>query len=306
MSATDNFGNKWQAVYYGSANEKAVQYSEFHKAVFNKLGRITYRVSACNSQGFCGNYARNAPLLLTDAAFVSPVPASHKATACLDLPKVVEESSNFALSWCLSEANNVQSYELLGELAGTIVSGNQASFSTTSQGLLSVIRPALPAGREYCYKTQVTYNDGSKSAYSDTQCLTVGSVVFEAPTDMIERATGNGENNFDLGWSAVDNADHYLLERQGDLGTWHAVDCVVNNLTIDNKPLIGCNLALTIADLVPELNRMVYRVSACNSNNMCGNYSRHNFELTDISPILFIHTELLGTPTLKTNNGGVQ
>jgi|GEM_PF-3628889 len=111
----------------------------------------------------------------------------------------------------------------------------------------------------------------------------MGYIAFEAPTELLSKGTtpGGDHFNFNIGWSPVSGANYYVLERESNIGTWNVVNCAKAPVEINAKQLIGCNVDLTSADEVPELGRMIYRVAACNSSGVCGNYIRHNFALAE-------------------------
>ncbi|GLX78737.1 hypothetical protein tinsulaeT_20770 [Thalassotalea insulae] len=278
-STTSNEGNQWQAVYYGGQSSQLLRFSAFHKQIHDALGRLTYRVSGCNALGVCGNYAREPLKTLTTDSFLATVPAEHKVPACIDLPAQVAAGQNIPVSFCPSQVSNVQSYELYGELAGVVVEDAPSDFAKTSQGLNLVVRPALPEGKEYCYKLDAKLTDGSTSGYTDKLCTLVGELVFEAPTEFLAIAANTGFNHFDLLWTPLTGAHHYQLEQETYYGVWQMVSCTPDSFTYNNQSYQRCGVEVTDEDIVPEIGKMVYRVSACNVGNVCGNYQRVNFEL---------------------------
>ncbi|GLX78740.1 hypothetical protein tinsulaeT_20800 [Thalassotalea insulae] len=271
--------SEWQAIQYSEATSKQLQYGSAQQAVYNVLGHMGYRVSACRDDNVCGKFARVYLAPVSSSAFLTSPPLEHKVPACLRVPEVVAAGESIPVSWCPPQQSGVHSYDIVGELKSIIVDEEQSFFAKDKQGLLTINRPSLPEGREYCYKVRAKYSDGSVSDYTEKQCTTVGSIVFDAPAEMLYRASTTQFNNFDIAWSPITNADHYLLERQSEVGLWQTVNCQASNISINTNDYVGCNLNLTSDDLLQELGQVFYRVSACNAENVCGNYQRVNFEL---------------------------
>ncbi|WP_448566730.1 Ig-like domain-containing protein [Thalassotalea ganghwensis] len=292
-STTEAEGNQWQPVYFGAENQQIVQFSAFHQAIYNNLGRLTYRVSACNAQGLCGNYAREPLKTLTATNFLATVPAAHKLPACIDVPSQVSAGQIIPVSFCPTQSLDTASYDLYGELAGVIKSGKEADFARTAQGLLLERRPSLPEGREYCYKLAAIDKQGSQSAYTEKLCALVGTLAYPEPQEFIHRFTQTTPNNVDLLWLAVDGADHYQLEQQTTIGEWQSVVCTITTTSHNGVDYQGCNIDISEADILPEIGKAVYRVSACNASNVCGNYVRENVALGEK---IRMTTELLSKP----------
>jgi len=296
---------KWQAIYYGSETVVNQKYSEFHKQIYQELGSIGYRVSACNTQGICGDHMRVYYSNIVENNYIVPVPSEHKAPSCIDVPNTVNKGSSITINWCASQANNVYKYELLGELAGIINSGLPNSLTRTEQGLFTLKRPPLPEGKHYCYKVRTVFKDGSASSYSEKKCTLVGKLAFKAPEVFLSIMNPNYFNQYQLAWSSNNNADSYLLEIQTTYGNWEEVICNKKDIQLDGKLLRGCTLSLKEKNVIPELGKVIFRVSSCNADNICGDYKRTNLELTPFPTLFEDNSGNLLFKTIGNSPGGI-
>ncbi|WP_448566712.1 hypothetical protein [Thalassotalea ganghwensis] len=285
----------WQAVHYSSANKKRQRYSAFHQTAFNLLGHMGYRVSACNDENICGNYARVYNGSISQSAFLSQPAAEHTMPACMYVPPQVNANQAIQVSWCMPEHESVQGFELQGELKNIIVVDSVANFAVDKQGLLTITRPILPQGREYCYNVRTVFINGARSAYHNKQCVVVGEVVFPATTEFTHRRVTGVVNRVDLLWSPITGAHHYLLEQQTELGIWQPLNCAIDSTTDNGNIYQRCQVDVKASDIFTGTDKASYRVSACNASNVCGNYQREYVPY--IEPIS-IKTELLSKPIL--------
>jgi hypothetical protein len=271
--------SQWQAVQFSGATIKALQFNAAHYDIYTQLGHIAYRVSACDQSEYCGNFARVYYSTLDSEVILNSPSESQKVPACLVVPEQVNQGENIDVSWCAAEAD-VQGYELVGELKNTIADGDVNSFATSAQGLFTVVRPPLPGGREYCYKVRAIFSDGSAGGYTAASCVIVGNIVFDAPVQMLSEQVADTSNDYDIAWTPVDGSDHYLFEREVAEGVWASLDCAIGPITLNSASYVGCRLSLTRLDVYPEIGKVGFRVSACNTSGQCGNYQRHYFMLT--------------------------
>jgi hypothetical protein len=270
--------SQWQAVQYSSATVKALQFNSVHYDIYTQLGHIAYRVSACDQSEYCGNFERVYYRGLNSEAFVDAPSESQKIPACLLVPEQVNQGEYINISWCAAETE-VQGYELVGELKNTIAAGDFSSFATSAQGLYTVVRPPLPGGREYCYKVRALLNDGAVGDYTDTRCVIVGNIVFDAPVQMLSEHVPDTNDDYDIAWTPVNGSDHYLFEQQVSAGEWTPLDCSIGSITLSSGNFVGCRVSLSRLDAFPEIGKVGFRVSACNASGQCGNYQRHYFKL---------------------------
>ena len=137
----------------------------------------------------------------------------------------------------------------------------------------------------------------TRSGYTEKLCVAVGDIAFAAPEEFIAVASESVRNNFDLLWTPLENVDHYLLEQRVSMTEWQTFQCSVAQKVHNGKNYQSCNIDVTGEDLVPELGKVVYRVSGCDINNICGNYQRVSFSLTSV--ILNMRTDLIGKPSVS-------
>lgn len=277
--------SEWQAVQYSTATERMVKFNPFYKNIYQQLGHIAYRVSACNNKEYCGNYSRVYYSTLSNGAFSATTPDTDKVPACLVVPEHVNQGESIKVSWCKPEATGVESYELVGELKGRIASGETDEFSLSLQALVTVTRPVLPEGREYCYKVRANYSNGEFGDYTATQCVIVDNISFPASEKMTAQQSVSEFYSYNIGWLPVSGAHHYQLEKVSFTGLlqpeaqWSAVACNVQAININQAEYVGCAITLSEADRIGGVGRIGLRVTACNKYNVCGNFERHYFDL---------------------------
>jgi hypothetical protein len=292
QSPTGIEGNDWQAIAYTSSTSIPLMFSEFHQSIYNSMGRFTYRVSACTSAGICGDYQRTKIDTLSASAFLATVPAEHKVPACIHVPPSVLEGASFSVEFCPTQATDVSSYDVYGELAGIISSGSLANFGKSKQGLAKLIRSGLTAGKEYCYKLAAMYGE-SRSAYTETRCIDVGNIVFDAPASF--QAVSSGvENQYNLIWKSVVGAYSYKMERETSYGVWTTITCNATNQNYAGQAYVGCPVSISSDQIIDRKKAIVYRVSACTSLQKCGSYSVANIKPGAV--IISTTVELLGRP----------
>ncbi|MDN3484375.1 fibronectin type III domain-containing protein [Pseudoalteromonas sp. APC 3224] len=248
----------------------------------------------------------NSNAFLNARLNVVPVNKSD-SPACLNIPSVTPVNTPINISWCGTVKQGVTKFELFGELDGLLFSSAPNNIPINSLGQYKVTRPRLAAGREYCYKVRASYSDGSKGAFSDTACTVVGEKVFDAPNAF---TISRQNSDYALEWSSVVGASHYVLEQRTAIqsGGWEIFQCGTRNILHTR-----CNTQLASSDFVPELgDKAIFRVSACNSQNICGDFKRASIayvQLPDDSDgkkqIIFIHTDLQGSPVVSTYLNGV-
>jgi RHS repeat-associated protein len=259
----------WQPVYYGPASEVIQQFSDFHKFYYERIPHMAYRVSACDADGVCGDHKRVFYRNFNPAAYLDSPSSAHLTPACID----VRAKGNYTteIKWCESQALNVASYELYGELLNQVSTHPVTSLTKNLQGLVTTERSGLEPGRDYCYKVRARMTDGSVSNFSAKQCVTVGEKAFEAVPSLTLEAQST--NQVTLNWSKplTGTPDLYLLEQQvmSSNGTidWQAVyfgpqTTYVQNLNNFHKHHVN------------QLSQLAYRVSACNKEAVCGDYTR--------------------------------
>jgi hypothetical protein len=195
------------------------------------------------------------------------------------VPEQVNEGEPIQVSWCPTQAPGVQYYEFLGELKGVLSTITPSEFNYDKQGLLTLERPPLPAGREYCYKVRAIFTSGEEGGYIDKQCVTVGYTAFPATQAFISVTVDEASGQYDLLWLPIENAVSYHLERRASVDVWQTYECDITSLTYDNQLYQGCRVNLTQDDIIEEFNNVIFRVSACDANGVCGNYERTRITL---------------------------
>ena len=263
-------------------------------------GEYNFKVYACDDSNtllICGGISKtkviNPPDTFEPNEQIQPRNVSYSDTDA----KVAYQQS-FELQWNNppiegDTEKRLDHFEIYGELAGKIATitarGGQSylyklernSGKNTSQGYV----PFLDEGRQYCYKVIPIYmmfansslvageagypDDSLKGTY---QCVTVGDeVAFQAPNGLrVFGQIANSEHDptvsVPVTWSPIVTSPapkNYLVEIQypWDSGSWRSVYYGSEAYT----------------SLYMNEGNQVIRVSACDQNDICGNYRRIYF-----------------------------
>ncbi|MBE0368095.1 fibronectin type III domain-containing protein [Pseudoalteromonas aurantia] len=259
----------WQPVHYGAATEITQQFSDFHKFYYQRIPHMAYRVSACDAQGVCGDHKRVFYRNFNPSAYLDAPSSAHLTPACMD----VKAKGNYTteIKWCESQALNVASYELYGELLNRVSEHPATSLTKDLQGLVTVERNELEPGREYCYKVRAKMTDGSVSAFTPKQCVTVGNKAFEAVPNFTHKMESSNQVALSWGKPTTGTPDLYLLEQQvmqsnGNIA-WQAVyygsqTSYIHQLNDFHKYH------------ATKLSQRTYRVSACTKAGICGDFAK--------------------------------
>ncbi|NQZ09585.1 MAG: Ig-like domain-containing protein [Algicola sp.] len=153
-----------------------------------------------------------------------------------------------------------------------------------------------PYGNYYGTDSFTYWAQDTQGAYSGlTQVsLTINAVILTPakPTiTLVNAATGR----LTLSWAAQANASKYTLQ-EAFCGT----SC--NSLTW--QTLASNTSALTLNRTVNSGGIWAYRILACTSNYICSGYSDMATSQINRIPVVFIHSDLLGTPVAHTNEAG--
>lgn len=207
---------------------------------------------------------------------------------------VVAHGEHFKLKW-LNPPNTGDSdkilahFEVYGELSGKIAEvavrgGETYQYEVERNSGIRVGDappiPVLDSGRQYCYKVLPIYrvSDANwtlvagEAAYPDpTQCMTIDKIAFEAPSalsvfNQIPNSDTKATYSVPVTWSPITTSpapQNYLVEIQYpfETGVWRSVYYGPESYT--SLRLSGGN--------------QVIRVSACDENDVCGNYRRIYF-----------------------------
>ncbi|MFT5162349.1 MAG: YD repeat-containing protein, partial [Alteromonadaceae bacterium] len=179
----------WSPVYVGTIPH--------HQQHFSTNAFEAYRVSACKSNGYCGNYQR----LYFDsvAGISSSTLAKYKKPACLNVPSSIGPGETIPVSWCAPQTTGVASYEMT-DISGTLIHGGPPSFfNKTLQGLVASPQPAPALGNQYCY-TVKAYFPNDASSYSTSQKC--GTVKNKAAMPVISPASGDIYHITEIGFSS--------------------------------------------------------------------------------------------------------
>ena len=213
--------------------------------------------------------------------------------ACLEVPEQVADGEGIMVSWCPSPAQNkVASYQLVGELKDILLTQSPAELGSDDSGNFTVTRPALPAGKAYCYKVRAVFNDSTTSLYTVTKCTQVGELAFPAPETFFAEPVSEVNANYRFFWSGVSQNNlapaSYQLEQRLDDDSWQPISC--NVATVNGY--LSCAIELDLAK--GGYNGLVqYRLSACTADGVCGNYARAEIMYQSRTNI---KTELIGAP----------
>ncbi|WP_125562379.1 hypothetical protein [Pseudoalteromonas rubra] len=260
-------GAYWQSRYTGITDTSFTQ--EIYLA-----GDYRFEIQACLDSGFCGQTSQVG----TELRF-SLGSNSSMTPSVLVVPEEVNPGAAFEIKWAAPRSGEVAQYEVQGELQSTLIKGD---FEQGLDGYYAFRRPALPHGRKYCYKVRAWFTTGEAGAYTPTQCVAVGETVFDEVDNF--QINHVSRYDFNVSWKAKPGASAYLLELQ--------------TRTDDGKirwqPVYYGQQTRVMQQLGPyhlhhynRLGHLAMRVSACNSERVCGNHMRAY--LRNISTAAFLN-----------------
>ncbi len=241
------------------------------------------------------------------------LPGLATATVYLEIGSLPSGPGNFQISkgpqedsinasW--SSNSSVSSYQLQQHIAKT-----PTTPSTIEDYQWSTVSDSVSAKSAYTFSGlkngyyyyrlracgQVEYACSDWSAVSSLVTVAVTMQVPDKPVITIDNA-GNG--SYTLTWTAQNNAtSHQIQEAFCDNGC--------DNLTTDQWQQLTPQ---TQAESMPFLNKRngtwAYRVSACSDLVPCSDYSEAASTQVKRRSVIFIHSDLLGTPVAETNKDG--
>ncbi|NQZ12042.1 MAG: hypothetical protein HRT35_33230, partial [Algicola sp.] len=290
--ACESNNNKNEVARYNAAPEGTLDWNDlnFERGV---CGAAIEEVTIEHNRLFdTSRQARLVALMLKDDVPVGGGSEPTYSTA-VNANGIIEQNKSFRLEWYLpTSIGLLKQIEVYGELRGSL---GVFPYTTdlTAIDLFTInlstdlsVAPHMIPGREYCYKIVTKYNvldqQGQIAKYPDGseylvtgeiarvepyQCIKVGNApVLSAPQNLSIMTQVSTEDNkaHHFSWDGVAGADHYKLDRELGSGTgnWSPVYLGKDTQSIQYLPLEG---------------NEGFRISACDTNGVCGNYSRLYF-----------------------------
>ncbi|NQZ08477.1 MAG: hypothetical protein HRT35_15095 [Algicola sp.] len=288
-------------VDYGQGNWSPVYVGDhtYSRQLLTETRNEAFRVSACTADGRCGNYRRL--YFWSTGTIYSGMTSDYKEPSCLQVPEKAVYGQPIQVSWCAPHTGGVDEYELKNSSGGSVHRASASSFDTTSQGLVyHNVDIGLP-GSSYCFAVVAHFNgDASSYEHVHEDCGVVKPATPNKPTITVDNAA---IGKFTLSWAMQEHISKYQIQE-----AFCYINC--NNLTTADWTTLSLEDSptppLSISRVVKLDGIWAYRLSTCTSNNICSDYSEIETIQINRIPILFIHTDLLGTPVAETDEfGGV-
>ncbi|WP_155735497.1 hypothetical protein [Pseudoalteromonas luteoviolacea] len=251
-------GAQWESYFTGITE---TQFSE----KIRLAGEYHFEIQACIKEGYCGEVV---PVGNT-VTFTLNSPNNAMTPEYILVPNKVNAGEPFDVKWRAPRQQGFVEFELQGELSSTLKRDKTDNFGYDAQsGFYYDTRPALPHGREYCYKVRAWY-EGQVGSYTGTECTVVGTKVFDAVRFM--NANLVSAQTVSISWEKKSGATNYLLEFQKKTADGK----------IEWQPMyLGPESSITQSidpfhlTQYQRLGHLGYRVSACNAQNVCGDFMR--------------------------------
>lgn len=238
----DQQNNSWG----GSSNPPLVNIDQLFYHVTGHSNGVTelYRVKACRADFNCSDFS---PVLPITVLFI-PSPT----TITAPVSGTVNTTGNYQVVW--NPSNYATRYEIQQRV-------NNGSWITDHTNGATSYNYSNQGNGNYSYRVRACNGSISQnvcSAYSPIMNMTVDLPLLPPVIYQLDIITTSGLYN--VSWSAVTDANHYILEETDNGTNW----LQVYNGSNLNKDINHSN----INDAVYQ-----YRVKACNANNSCSPFS---------------------------------
>jgi hypothetical protein len=278
---------QWEPIYIGTST-KSYQY------LFEKRNE-GFRISACKDNGVCGNYTRLYFYVYGDESI--NFGSLTKTPTCLNAPTAAAPGQSVEVSWCAPVDTSATRYRLSNSINADKPMFDANTDDKTSQLLFRAQLTNLVQGNLYCFAIEAEVNNVWYKR-EEQACTQVSMNTPGKPTITVNNAT-NGD--FTLAWAAQDNTSWYQVQE-----AFCGSSCT--NLTEADWTTLTPN---TMATANPTLSWVGkrngtwgYRLLACTSANVCSNYSEMATTEIKRRSVVFIHSDLLGTPVAETYKDG--
>jgi hypothetical protein len=234
-------------------------------------GIYDYRVSACNASG-CSNYSLVNSVIVANTP---EIPESITASPSLS------SNGEVTISW-KSLLSRTEKYRLEYKK-------NYGEYSKIYEGISEEKKlEDMPEG-VYSYRIKVCNTVSTYTSCSNYKEEAVATILYVPGSPKIN-VPDKYSSSFEVKWNAGSGtSESYILEERVDGGAWSFIyNGYAFSFRFDNRP-----------KKIYE-----YRVKACNASG-CGSYSGIKKVGSYINRrVLFIHTDILGSPSAETNEKG--
>ncbi|MBE0370363.1 fibronectin type III domain-containing protein [Pseudoalteromonas aurantia] len=242
-------------------------------------GSYKYRVKACigeiNEMDCAGGYTESGALY-----YAVPV--------CSSTPKLSAAEEKNTISWCALQEKSIKYIEIEAAACDGDCKKNEARL------VWKTIKSNIPVGNLFesqfgsitgltVFRVRGCKIDGVCFGWSNTVSL---DLFVDFPPDLQVQSTA-------MSWSEVPNATSYIIQIAKCKQPCHDFNNVTwEVIATDNKGVLS--YAYNAKD------NEIFRVKACFSANRCTSWSNPAFYIPRIKDVIFIHTNLLGSPMAET------
>lgn len=243
-------------------------------------GDYSYRAKACNDTG-CSTFNGAKTIKVR---FIPGIPGPIAAPDN-------NTSGSFDVSWDVA-TGIVESYQLQqkrnsGTWANIATVGPEPDYSTPPYPFSVPI--SLQEDGEYFYRVRACNISGCGN-YNVPKAVSVG--IVPDPPSSVSLPPTSSDGSYQLAWQASGLADHYEVAEKFNTKNWTPFASVGSTLFVDysNKPN----------------GTYRYQVRACNVSGCSGSVIP-NSVVVDLTPgktVRFVHTDLLGSPVVESDEAG--
>ncbi|MCJ8273496.1 MAG: FG-GAP-like repeat-containing protein [Psychrosphaera sp.] len=266
-----------ESAVYSIARQTWQEYNYSFTTSRSAGGSYRYRVNACNPMVACSG---------TVTAYQTVIAPNTPPIANADSIMLTQGSSVY-----INVVGN--DWDAEGQALTPIV------YNLPAHGSTAIVNNHVrytPYGNYYGTDSFTYWAQDSQGAYSGLAqvTLTINAVILTPakPTiTVLNAATGR----LTLSWATQANASKYTLQE---------AFCGTSCNSLNWQTLTPDTSALFINRTVQTGGIWAYRILACTSTNICSGYSDMATSQINRIPVVFIHSDLLGTPVAHTNEAG--
>ena len=253
----------WYPIYYGPEKQKTLFLEEI-----NVSSSYSFRVSACDIEGNCGNYRR---LYFYDNGFKAEDIKEHTSpAACIHVDPAINSGAALNIQWCKSGTTETPIYQVVNGAGTVVFNSSTSSYTMTDNGLMKIQVnniSSLSSKYDKCYSV-VTKYVGDTNDYSTEKLCT--KIRPNTPTNFVASTGGEYLGGVLLDWDDMpDTYNYQVFEASCNNGCSTPQDSDWTQIAdIDSSQESEYYATISTTD------KYFYRVSACGEDpSVCSNYT---------------------------------